>query len=421
MDDRSFFSRYRVPLLIVFTLLVGILLGRWFFSGPASEPDDHAGHAADGTIWTCSMDPQVRMTEPGSCPICGMDLIPLRQLEGDHAAMEVHLSPAAQKLAGVRTAVVGEGAVERQVRLTGKVQPDERRVYSQAVHVPGRIEKLAVSYTGQSVREGQELAVIYSPELLTAQQELLQAYAMHEERPVLYDAARQKLRNWRISDHQIDAVIANGEPQERFSIHADVSGVVLEMNGALGDYVSRGDILYQIADLSKVWVLFDVYESDLPWVKPGVEVEFTVRSIPGETFKGTISFVDPVIDPGARAARARVEVPNPDGRLKPEMFVNGVVRGQRSGGTSEIVVPRSAILWTGERSVVYVAGEHGYQLRQVTLGPSLGDSTVISAGLSTGEEVVVKGAFSVDAAAQLEGKPSMMDPEGGPAMEGHQH
>lgn len=369
------------------------------------------------------MDPQVRMHEPGQCPICGMDLIPLRQLEGDHDAMEVSLSPGAQRLAGVRTAVVGQGSGSRQVRLTGRVEPDERLVSIQSAHVPGRIEELMVSFTGQSVRKGQELARIYSPELAAAQEELFQALAIRAEQPGLYNAVRQRLRNWRMSEEQIDALIASGQPQETYALLADVSGIVLERQGALGDYVSRGDMLYRIGDLSKVWVLFDVYESDLAWVKPGAEVEFTVRSLPGETFSGKISFVDPVIDPATRVARARVEVPNPKGQLKPDMFATGRVRGESRTDESEIVIPRSAILWTGERSVVYVAGEsgHGFLLREVTLGPSLGDSTVISSGLVAGESVVVNGAFNIDAAAQLSGLPSMMDPGGGPAMKGHDH
>ena len=263
MSDRSSFSRYRTPLFIGLALVVGILLGRWFFSGPSQQAGDQHEHVADGTVWTCSMDPQVRMNEPGQCPICGMDLIPLRQLVGDHDAMEVSLSPGAQRLAGVRTAVVGQGGGSRQVRLTGRVEPDERLVSIQSAHVPGRIEELMVSFTGQSVRKGQELARIYSPELAAAQEELFQALAIREEQPGLYNAVRQWLLNWRMSEEQIDALIASGQSQETYALLADVSGVVLERQGALGDYVSRGDMLYRIGDLSKVWVLFDVYESDL--------------------------------------------------------------------------------------------------------------------------------------------------------------
>ncbi|KAA3653022.1 MAG: efflux RND transporter periplasmic adaptor subunit, partial [Calditrichaeota bacterium] len=234
-----------------------------------------------------------------------------------------------------------------------------------------------------------------------------------------------KLKNWKLSDAQIDHVIELGKPQENFPILADISGVVLNKRVKLGDHVHTGSSLFEVADLSKIWVLFDVYESDMPWIKTGDAVAITIQSLPGEKFSGKISFIDPVINPKTRVARARIELKNPGQRLKPEMFANGLVKSPLKGSEPALVVPKSAVMWTGERSVVYVkntsATNVGFALREVTLGPGLGDSYVIKDGLQEGEEIATNGTFSIDAAAQLAGKPSMMNPEGGAQSMGHNH
>jgi Cu(I)/Ag(I) efflux system membrane fusion protein len=193
----------------------------------------------------------------------------------------------------------------------------------------------------------------------------------------------------------------------------------------LGDYIQSGEAIYEIADLSRVWLLFDVYESDMAWIKKGDQVNFTVASLPGETFEETISFIDPVIDPKTRVAKARVEVANRKLKLKPEMFASGTVEAKLPTNTDHIVVSKTAVMWAGKRSVVYVKNTSGkgvsFMMREVILGPGLGDSFIVKDGLAEGEEIAVNGTFSIDAAAQLAGKPSMMNPEGGPAMTGHNH
>jgi len=208
-------------------------------------------------------------------------------------------------------------------------------------------------------------------------------------------------------------------------VRADVSGYVTQKMVNPGDYIAKGETIYEIADLSKVWILFDLYESDMGWIKKSDKVEFTVASLPGESFTGTISFLDPVINPKTRVAKARVATANPDLKLKPEMFVSGTVQAQLPKKSEAIVVPKTAVMWTGKRSVVYVKSitEQGvnFKMREITLGPALGESYVVNDGLQTGEEIAVNGTFSIDAAAQLAGKPSMMNPEGGPAMTGHNH
>lgn len=407
-------------------LALGLLIGWLIKPSHGHEASNNSTiQQSNNQIWTCSMDPQVRQSEPGKCPICGMDLIPLEEGAADGDPLEVKMSPNAMALANIQTAVVGYGSPVREVRMNGKVQPDERLKFSQVTHLDGRVEQLAVNFTGEPVRKGQRIASVYSPELVTAQQELFSALKIKDMQPGLFTAAKQKLKNWKLSDQQIEQIIAAGTPQERFPIHADVSGIVLEKMVNLGDYVMRGMPLYQVVDLSRVWVLFDVYESDMAWAKVGSMVEFTVQSLPGENFKGKITFIDPVIDPMTRVAKARVEIANPGGKLKPEMFATGVIQSQLAVKKDKLIVPKSAVLWTGERSVVYEkrttdAGVT-FVMREIKLGPLTGDGYVVTEGLEPGTEIAVSGTFSIDAAAQLAGKPSMMNPAGGAVMTGHQH
>lgn len=372
------------------------------------------------------MHPQIRQNEPGDCPICGMDLIPLEADQNDEIdPMAISMSPTAMALANIQTAAVGAVAPVKQVRLNGKIQEDERLVYAQASHIPGRIEQLMVNFTGEYVQKGQKIASVYSPELVTAQQELFEAQKIKETQPQLFIAAKEKLKNWKLTDAQIDQILQSGQAGETFDIRADVSGYVIKKMVDPGNYVRTGEAIYQIADLSEVWVLLDVYESDMSWIKKGDKVEFTVASLPGESFHGTISFLDPVIDPKTRVAKARVATSNPGLKLKPEMFVSGTVEAKLANRQDAVVVPKTAVMWTGQRSVVYVKSETeqgvNFKMRQVTLGPALGESYIIENGLQKGEEIAVNGTFSIDAAAQLAGKPSMMNPQGGPAMTGHNH
>ncbi|MEM9389167.1 MAG: efflux RND transporter periplasmic adaptor subunit [Bacteroidota bacterium] len=419
-----------VQKLIVIGLVIlsaGLFLG-WFFFGGNASVDEHSHTEVINaeTVWTCSMHPQIRQGEPGQCPICGMDLIPLEEDNGDGVdPMAISMSPTAMQLANVATAQVGSLRPIKNIQLNGKVQEDERLVFSQTSHFPGRIEKLTVNFTGEYVREGQPIAYLYSPELVTAQEELFEAYKIKESQPRLYKAAREKLKNWKLTEAQIDAVINTGEAKDEFPINADHSGYVIAKNVNLGDHVKAGQAIYEIANLSQVWVLFDIYESDLPWISKGDSVYFTVASLPGKRYEGKLDFIDPVIDPQTRVAQARVVIKNTDKNLKPEMFASGLIKAELEERKDQLIIPKSAVLWTGKRSVVYVKTSEGkglhFMMREVVLGPSLEDSYIVESGLMAGEEIAISGAFSIDAAAQLAGKPSMMAPEGGAAMTGHNH
>ncbi|MFA5818056.1 MAG: efflux RND transporter periplasmic adaptor subunit [Bacteroidales bacterium] len=401
-------------------LVLGIFMGWLFFHSSRKEekkPDQHV-ETVKNTIWTCAMHPQIRMSEPGKCPICGMELIPL--VQSSSASIDpgsIHLTPEAAQLANVLTTVVSRQKPVKEVRLYGKVQADERLLQSQVAHVPGRIERLSVNFTGESIVKGQVLAQIYSPELITAQQELLEAAKTKQTQPAIYEAAKEKLRQWKLTDNQISTIEESGTTQSTVEVLSNTNGIVTARLINTGDYVSQGTTLFKIADLSKVWVLFDAYESDLQFLRKGEKISFTLQALPGNNYSGNIVFVDPVIDPVIRVAKVRVETENQFGKLKPEMFATGIVSSTLDEYHNNVVIPRSAVLWTGKRSIVYVkqpgTDEPIFKIREIGLGPMLGESYVITDGLSEGEEIVTRGTFSVDAAAQLEGKPSMMNPRGG--------
>lgn len=413
------------------TLIIGLLLGWLLFGGSAgvnnlSEKtvDEHEHEA--GTIYTCSMHPQVRQEEAGSCPICGMDLIPLAKNDGgDLSSDEVVLSVSAMKIAEVETSIIKKKIPFKEVVLPGKVKADERRINELTAHFPGRIEKLYVNYTGQKVRKGQVLATIFSPELVTAQKELFEAIKYKESNPMLYEASKNKLKLWLLTDLQINELENAGEVQFYFKILSPGSGTVTKRNIAQGDHVMEGMSMFQIIDLSHVWLEFDAYESDIPWVKLGSEVEISIKSFPGQVFNSKVTFIDPVLNEKSRTTIVRAELNNKNAGLRPGMFAQATVKSNFSSNEEKILVPKSAVLWTGKKAVVYVKKDKGdafsFHYREITLGEETGANYVVVDGLDEGEEVVTNGAFKIDAAAQLNGSQSMMNPEGGKqSLGGHE-
>ncbi len=404
----------RQTILVSVALITGIFLGWLFFhnTSPKAAKNEHSEVVSKSTIWTCAMHPQIKVAEPGKCPICGMELIPLipggAAMDGD----AIHMTKEAIQLANVLTSAVSRQNPVKELRLYGKVQADERLLQSQVSYLPGRIEKLLVNFTGEFVSKGQALAMIYSPELITAQQELLETSATKKAQPELYDAAKEKLHQWKLTDSQISSIENSDKVKTEFEVYASGTGIISERRVNNGDFISPGSVLFEVADLSHLWVMFDAYESDLPYLANGQLVSFTVQALPGEDYSGKISFIDPVLNPVTRVARVRIEIGNQGGKLKPEMFAAGIVKANMKQYKDKLTIPRSAVLWTGKRSVVYVkqpGTEPVFRVREIELGPQLGNSYLVTGGLNDGEEIVTQGAFSVDASAQLEGKPSMMN------------
>ena len=411
------------PSWLLLALILGIGLGYLLFYSPptrSSVQEEPHLHGSEDT-WTCSMHPQIRQDEPGSCPICGMDLIPLEQ-NSSSDPLVLEMTPEAVRLAQVQTYTVGDGVSngeksgsENVLRLSGKIQVDERRSANQVTHIPGRIEKLYISFEGESVRKGQRVARLYAPELVTAQKELLEATKLKERNPRFLEAARRKLLNWKIPQSQIDQIEAAGEIQETFDLLADVAGVVSTRKVSEGDHLEQGESLFEVINLEKVWAVFDAYEEDLGSIQLGDRVQFSVAAIPNQRFETRVSFIDPVIHPQTRVASIRGDISNAKGILKPEMFVQGSIQSPIAdlGSNRSLMVPKSAILWTGKRSIVYVkvpeASIPSYRYTEVQLGDPVGEYYAIESGLSPGDEVVHQGSFAIDAAAQLNNQRSMMN------------
>ena len=394
-------------------LLAGLVLGV-LLRGCVSCGGSAAAEADDSGTWTCSMDPQVKQPQPGKCPICGMDLIKVRNGEtpvSDIDPNAVMLSDEAMALANVETEIVGAPSGNKEIRLFGKIEPDQRLQQSQSAYVAGRIEQLNINAVGDAVAKGQTLAVIYSPELYTAEQELVSALTTGNS--ALIEAATEKLRLLNIPQAQIDEVVSNKKASPYVQLKANTSGTVIRKLIEQGDYVRQGQSLLQIANLSRVWAVFQAYETDLPFLRRGQQVQFTAEALPNETFTGRIAFIDPVLNGQTRTAGVRVELTNGGGRFKPEMLlVANVAASMQQYAEEGVIIPKSAVLWTGTRSVVYVRDDAEEQptflMRQITLGPALPDGYVVLDGLAEGEEIVTNGVFAIDAAAQLDGKRSMM-------------
>ena len=489
----EFYQRHRTKLwiaqvvgLLLIGLLAGLLVGLSMRGDSATSGAN--GQAAESSleqeaeIWTCSMHPQIRRDGPGSCPICGMDLVPVKK--SVCGVRTISISADVKKLMNVQTVPVTRQYVAAAVRMVGKVDYDETRLAYITAWVSGRLDRLYVDFTGVEVNKGDHMVYIYSEELYTAQQELIAALESSASpspsrfvTPIdLAESAREKLRLLGITEEQIQEIEQRGKPTEHITIYSPVGGIVIEKLRQEGDRVRTGDRIYTVADLSQLWVQMDAYESDLAWLRYGQAVEFTTEAYPGEVFKGRVAFINPVLNKDTRTVKVRVNVSNADGRLKPEMFVRAVVRSKiASGGrvldaslagkwispmhpeivkdepgncdicgmplvraeslgyvTAEptdaakpLVIPVSAALLTGTRAIVYVqvpdAEEPTYNGREIVLGPRAGDYYLVKAGLKEGELVVTNGNFKLDSALQISAKPSMMTPYGGGGGGAHDH
>ncbi len=341
----------------------------------ADTGHDHSEEAAAQT-WTCSMHPQIRKSGPGKCPICGMDLIPVSTSGGKMSGLrQLGVSPAARALMNVQSAPVERRYVEAEVRMVGKVDYDETRLKHITAWVSGRLDRLYVDYTGVEVREGDHMVYIYSEELYTGQQELIEAVRASRERKDqrkdkgagaffsvggidLLESAREKLRLWGMTPEQVATVEKLDKPTVHMTIYSPMSGIVIEKLRQEGDRVRTGDRIYTVADLNDVWVKMDAYESDLIWLRYGQRVEFTTEAYPGETFVGRIAFIDPVLNEKTRTVKVRVNVPNREGKLKPEMFARAVVRARVAAG-GRVVDPDLAGKWISPMHPEIVKDEPG--------------------------------------------------------------
>ena len=475
----------RIVVLVVVAFLVGyICRGFWGGTRPSEQITESKQTAPQK--WLCSMHPNVTSDKPGKCRICGMDLVPVSSAGTDNIGeRQITFSEAAVKLMEIETSVVERRLVATEIRMVGKIDYDETRVKNITAWVPGRIDRLYVDFTGITVNKGDHMVYLYSPQLLEDQRALLAAIEGAKKiKPesssfasrfkfANVEAARVRLRLRGLTDEQIADIEKAGTTLDHITIYSPIGGIVIHKNATEGMYVDTGTPIYTVADLSRLWVKLDAYESDLPWIRYGQEVEFETEAYPGEVFKGKISFIHPVLNARTRTVKLRVNVDNREGKLKPQMFVKAIVRSSVAGGgkvmvpemagkwicpmhpdvvktqagscdicgmdlvTTEslgyvkidtpseapLVIPASAPLITGTRAVVYVqvpqAEKPTYEGREVVLGPRAGDYYIVKSGLAEGEIVVTNGNFKIDSAMQIQAKPSMMNPEGEEAPTGH--
>jgi membrane fusion protein, copper/silver efflux system len=365
--------------------------------------------------WVCPMHPSVVRDGPGKCPICGMDLVPADGGGERGAASKseglatVTIDPARQQLIGLRTASAERGAVGGAWRTVGRVAVDERRVHHVNVKVGGFIEHDHASFVGKAVKAGEPLFSLYSPELLAAQEEYLLALRTRRSLSgagaggatgdALVDAAREKLQLWDVPASEIVRLERTGKASKNLMFYSPATGVIAKRDVVPGMRVNAGDMPYEIQDLSRVWVLADVYESELRHIRVGMPARLTLRAYPDRTFRGRVAFVDPALDPKTRTVKVRLEFPNPDGQLKPEMFGEVVLEG---AAREALRVPADAVIDSGTRHVVFVAlGEGKFEPRDVGVGDQDGQHVEIVSGLADGDEVVTRANFLVDSESRL--------------------
>lgn len=373
------------------------------------------------------MHPQIRQSEPGKCPLCAMDLIPAASSNGDDSEFILVMSDEAVRLSQIQTSPVTSGIPEFETVLPGKVVTDETRIKTVSSAVGGRIVNQYVRFVGASVSKNDPLVQIWSPELVAAQRELLDAVATAERHPELLNSAREKLRFWKLTDAQIAEIESKGVVRREVDILAPFDGIVSEINVRQDAIIQPGQSLYSFDDLSEVWIEFEIFEHDLDLISRGDKVEFTSVASPGAVHKAIISWIDPFMNPETRTTRARISVENKAGKWKPNMLAEGVVKSSGKYSNEVLMVPSTAVLWSGRRSVVYVklTNEDAptFESREVTLGNRSGDFWVVYEGVEKGEHVVTNGAFKIDASFQLRSKFSMMNREPSIAVSvgGHRH
>ncbi|OGU14972.1 MAG: efflux transporter periplasmic adaptor subunit [Geobacteraceae bacterium GWC2_53_11] len=419
-------KKIAIPLTL---LLVAVSVGGGLLYKNGWFKDDGDGHSkaehAVKTLYTCSMHPFIIKDKPGTCPICGMELIkkidaapadstqtPEQKQQADMLG-HVSLSPTQRVMANVATVAVKQASLNKEINAVGIVQYDQSRQAKVTAWIAGRIDQLHVNTVGSYVSKDKPVAEVYSPDLLATQQEYLLAVKSREQLKNssipsisqngdgLVASSKQRLMLFGVKESQIAELEKAGKPNIRLPIFTPISGIVIEKMVQQGQYVNTGEVLFNVADLSTVWVEIEVYENEFPNIHVGQQVEIKSQSFPGRPFTGRIAFIYPFLDPKTRTVKARVEMPNPGMKLKPDMFVNAVIKVPLG---SAIVVPVTAVIDTGKRQVVWVESTPGmFEPRDVQVGQQTDDKIQILSGLKTGDKVAVSGGYLIDSESQLKG------------------
>ena len=397
--------KFKIVLLVALALLTGYWLGRdrspQVPAGAASVP------STQPMTYTCSMHPQIRQPNPGLCPLCAMELIPVSDGGGvDPGPRSLVVSPSARERARIETTLVKRGDAIAELSLAGTLAYDTTRSRDVVLLSEGQIRTLYANVLGMQVKAGDPLAEVYSPDVFAASSELAVAGSSS---PQIADAARRKLRLLGVDEEQIRQMEKSGKAAETYVVRSPVDGVVVAISGHQGHWLMKGDDLVEVSDPGVVWAQFDVYEKDMGKIRLGQAMAMTVDAYPGETFQGEIVFVPAELDPMTRSIKVRADIPNPDGRLKPGMFVRAHVTTQLAD--DGLLIPASAVLSTGKRAVTYVQSPDDasvFEGRVVMLGHRVGENYLVLSGVEEGERVVTRGAMRIDSSLQILAKPSMM-------------
>jgi Cu(I)/Ag(I) efflux system membrane fusion protein len=453
---------------------LGVAQKRGWISAGGGGGDQATASVEDTRTYICPMMCTPPQIGPGRCPVCAMELVPAAAGGGDSDSQSVQIDPAARRVANIRTAAVTSMPMARTIRTIGELSSDEGSVKTLSAYVDGRIERLYADYTGVVVEKGDHLALVYSPRLYSSQVELLLAKKAYENsqsatrRRViqsnrdLYESSRERLIELGMTASQIDALEQSGKAKSRLHLSAPIHGTVIKKFATEGQYVKEGEAIYELADLSTIWLMLKLFPEDAAAIRYGQKVKAEVQSLPGQEFTGRVAFIDPNVDPSTRTVGVRVVISNEEGLLRigdyakatieaslashqggiydPELAnqwisprhphiiesspgkcsICGIdlVPASEFGFTSKpgtdneaLVVPRDAVLMAGNRSVLYVETEPGrFEIRRIVLGPSCGDQMVILEGVELGEQVATRGNFLIDSQMQLMGNPSLIDP-----------
>jgi Cu(I)/Ag(I) efflux system membrane fusion protein len=419
-------KKIAIPLIIL--AVAAAVAGGWLYKNGWFNKDGH-GHSRleheAKQLYTCSMHPFIIKDKPGTCPICGMELI--KKIDGASAGTaqtpeqkqqadmlgHVSLSPVQRVMANVATVTAKQSTLNKEINAVGIVQYDQSRQAKVTAWIAGRIDQLHVNTVGSFVSKDKPVAEIYSPDLLATQQEYLLAVRSREQLKSstiasiaqngegLVASAKQRLMLFGVKESQIAELEKAGKPNIRLPIYTPLSGIVIEKLVQQGQYVNAGEVLFNIADLSRVWIEIDVFENEVPSVRVGQQVEIRSTAEHGVSSNGIISFIYPFHDPKTHTVKARVEMANQGQKLRPDMFVNAIIRVPLARG---IVIPVTAVIDTGKRQVVWIETSPGmFEPRDVQVGERVDDKVQIISGLKSGEKVAVSGGYLIDSESQLKG------------------
>ena len=405
--------------LLIGVLILVVVLAAGYF-GYIYLIKDKNSISSKSEVYTCPMHPQIISDHPGQCPICGMDLV-LKTQTGEENSNhdishldlnEVKLSPSQQIMANVQTEKVKLRQFSGAKDFNGYIKINEKNTAHISTPVMGKIVKMYVNYEGQNVRAGQPVFELYSPDLVSTQKEYILALNNYDrikqsrnefataQAKSLVDASRYRLKQWELTNFQLDEIERTREMMETIKVYSKYSGVITKKYVQDGAWPMAGEIIYDVANLSTVWVMANVYESDVQYIKTGQNVEITSGSYPGEVFNAKINFVDPVFDAQSRTLQVRIDVSNKGGKLKPDMYVKVKIN---TFFTQNLAVPKNAVIRTGERDLVYVEKEKGvYEPRTVIIGYEQDGYYEITSGLKEGETVVSSGGFLIDSESQIQ-------------------